>query len=76
MLNVELNTSWLHGTHTYATINTSLPSVMINNYSEGESFFAQGEEADSIINEIHEIWMEGIMTADEAIKQYINQFGN
>lgn len=53
----ELDTSWLAGKWTLADgteveVNTRVP------YFAYGDFFSQGESADEIINEIHQIWLK------------------
>jgi hypothetical protein len=70
--------SWLHGKYkfnrdTSAEINTKLPYVAIETYEN--SFFWQGEEADQVLTEIHNIWIsDGRRTTTSAIKKYINLY--
>lgn len=67
--------SWLHGKYEKNDdptesneykyeIHTSLPYVSI-----GE-FFCQGHDADKIIDEIHQLWINGNMTTLEAIQKW------
>jgi hypothetical protein len=69
-VNFKLNESWLHGKYAEinAEINTSLPFVSIDEY------FFQGEEANTVIQEIHNIWINGNLTVPEAITQYSNYY--
>lgn len=65
--------SWLHGSGTTSAgsaydINTKLTYVAIGDY------FWQGEEADNIISEIHQIWLTSDMTTEEAVSQYENMY--
>lgn len=70
MKNTTMNTSWLHGKYPAinAEINTSLPYVSIRDW------FFQGEEADNVINEIHQIWVNSNCTQEEAIKKWDNRY--
>lgn len=58
-------TSWLHGQHSEnIDINTRLPYVHIYEY------FAQGEDADKVINEINEIYNRDELTPLEACERW------
>lgn len=58
-------TSWLHGKHSSdIEINTQLPYVAIYDY------FAQGDDADQIINEINEIYNSADITVLDACKKW------
>lgn len=68
-------TSWLSGKHLIngfeAEINTSLSFVSLS-----ETFFAQGEEADIIIDEINLLYNNcPDLNQTEAIQQYVNSMG-
>ena len=66
---IELNTSWLNGNYANGEINTKFPYVAVKN----PDFFIQGEQADSIINEIHQIWINNPdMNEEQAFNQWIN----
>lgn len=62
--------SWLHGVYPEinAEINTKLPYLSI------DDFFCQGEDADNIINEIHQIWLKDECTQTEAISKWANSY--
>lgn len=69
-MELGLDTSWLHGKYPdiNAEINTRLPYVSIDDY------FWQGEEADSVIDDIHSIWINDDLTVEDAIKRYANNY--
>ena len=70
MKDIELNTTWLHGKYTIGgeavEINTAISYVSI-----GDRFFAQGDEADKIINEIHRYWLQYNVRVSGAIEHWI-----
>ena len=71
MKDIELNTTWLHGKYTIGgeavEINTAISYVAI-----GDRFFAQGDEADKIIDEIHRYWLDYNVRVQGAIQHWIN----
>lgn len=59
------NESWIAGKHSdNVEINTAYSTVSIGD------FFAQGEDADQIIKEIHNIWMCNDVTPLEACEKW------
>ena len=70
--------SWLAGKYNWkvddgrntveAEVNTKLPYLAIGN------FFAQGEDADKFIDEIHQIWLKKDCTTKEAIQIWANHY--
>jgi len=75
----EPDRSWLAGKYEVVgddgdpaiiEINTSLPYI-----SFGHQFFAQGEDADAMIDEIHGIWLRGDRTQAEAVSIYATSMG-
>ena len=61
--------SWLNGKHSNdIEINTSLPYVSIYD------FFAQGDDAENIINEINIIYNNENITVFEACKKWANYY--
>lgn len=68
METIELNTSWLNGKYEEGEINTSLPYVSFGD------FYAQGDEADRIINEIHQIWLSCDITTQGAVTHWIGLY--
>ena len=72
--------SWLHGKYEKYPepdedgneykydVHTSLPYIAIG------KFFCQGEEADKVIDEIHQIWLKEDITELEAIKKWENMY--
>lgn len=66
---ITLDTSWLAGRYNpfgqlEAEINTLLPYIGIG------TFFAQGEDAEQVIYQIHEIWLSGDLTQEEALERW------
>ena len=76
------DTSWLHGKYPFGEINTKLPYVVVyptGKLEPGESFepiyYAQGDDADETIKQIHEIWLaDGRRTTQTAFKHWINLY--
>ena len=68
-MTIELNTSWLNGKYPQinAEINVNFEYVAIGDY------FWQGDEANNVIDEIHNIWTDGNMSVEEAIEHYALQ---
>jgi hypothetical protein len=61
--------SWLHGKHSpEIEINTKLPYVSIYDY------FAQGEDADNVIEEINLIWNKEDITILQAIEKWASYY--
>ena len=73
------DTSWLSGKwdtrYGKAEISTAYSFVSLPQFFEGEELFAQGEQADSIIEDIHQYWVAGDIDQVEAIEKYINNYG-
>ena len=67
---MELNETWLYGKYDNGEINTSLPYVAFNN----PDWFFQGEEADNVISEIHNYWLQNDVTTEEAFSWYFNTY--
>ena len=65
---IELNETWLNGKYSNGEINTSLPFIAVNN----PEFFAQGDDADSIISDIFEYWNNNDVTTEDAFNNWIN----
>lgn len=57
----------INGKTEEAEINTKLPYIGL-----GPSYFAQGEEAENTIDEIHKIWISGDLTTQQAVQQWVN----
>lgn len=68
------NESWLNGGYMFGEIDTAYGTVLVDaEYtSEGQEFFAQGEDADRHIKEIHNIWLTKDCTQEEAFLEWIN----
>lgn len=75
-MKLKLNESWIAGKYVIdnqkVEINTSLPYVSIEGYRI--DYFTQGEVADQIIKDIHQIWLKGKLTQDQAIQKWINTY--
>lgn len=72
--NLTLNSSWLHGQYTCGEINTKLSYVSVNGTQSREEYYAQGDDADNIIDEIHSIWINSDLTEEQAFRQWINSY--
>ena len=64
----EPDQSWLHREYKQGEINTKLPYVSLYDY------FWQGEEAEKVIKEIHEIWLKGDLTQQEAVNKWCGYY--
>ena len=62
--------SWLHGKYENGEINTSLSYVAVNS----PEFFAQGDAACDIIDEMHQYWVDNDVTQEEAFNNWINLY--
>jgi len=69
-MDITLNESWLNGKYSCGVINTSLGAVEV--YDQEEGFFAQDQHAWEIIMEIHQIWVNGDLTTEQAFQQWIS----
>ena len=69
-MDITLNESWLNGKYSCGVINTSLGTIEI--FDQEEGFFAQDQHAWKIIMEIHQIWVNGDLTTEEAFQQWIS----
>jgi hypothetical protein len=69
-MDITLNESWLNGKYSCGVINTSLGTVEV--YDQEEGFFAQDLHAWEIIMEIHQIWVNGDLTTEQAFQQWIS----
>lgn len=68
----DLCTSWIGGKYENGEINTAFSHVIVKD----PEFFAQGEEAENIIKEVHQIWILERVTQEEAFKRWIDRFLN
>lgn len=68
-----LNESWLHGKYKHGEINTWLHYLC---YEQGDfNYYSQGDEAEQVIKQIHEIWLNGLeLTTEQAFEQYFSNF--
>ena len=69
-MDITLNESWQNGKYSCGVINTSLCIVEVFDPEEG--FLAQDEHAWKIISEIHQIWVNGDITTEQAFQQWIS----
>lgn len=74
--NFQLNESWLNGKYVIDNQNVEIDFSHSIFSVEGYRtiFFAQGEDADNIISEIHQIWLNENLTQSEAIQIWINAY--
>jgi hypothetical protein len=76
---VKPDKSWLSGTwntrYGEAVISTAYSYVSLPQFFNGEELFAQGDHAESIIEDIHQYWVAGNLTQIQAIEKYINNYG-
>jgi len=70
-MDITLNESWISGKYSCGIIDTSLGTVEV--FDGEEVFFAQDEHAWKIISEIHQIWVDGNLTTEQAFQQWITQ---
>ena len=68
MIMITLNISWLHGKFECGEIDTSLGTVAV--YSP--EFFAQGDDAFGIIEEIRSIWINSDVSVEQAFSSWIS----
>ena len=67
--NIEtLTTSWLNGKYKNGEINTWLPFVSVND----PEFYADGEDAERIIEDIYNYWLNGKVGQEDAFNWWIN----
>lgn len=68
---ITLNETWINGRYNIngqqVEVNTRLSYVAI-----GEDYFFQGQEADTVICDIHQLWIDSDMTVEQAIEKWIN----
>jgi hypothetical protein len=69
-MDITLNESWLNGKYSCGVINTSLGTVEV--FDQEEGFFVQDQQAWEIIMEIHQIWVNGDLTTEQAFQQWIS----
>jgi len=78
-ITVNPDRSWLHGKYDTeygkAEIDIFYSTVFIEGFFSEGDLFAQGDEADSIIEDIHQYWVAGDLTQLEALEKYINNYG-
>jgi len=74
----SLDVSWLNGNYSNGAISTSYQTVAIKDFwsnNPDTELFAQGEEADRIINEIYDIWIKYGCDVEQAIDAYRSLYG-
>jgi hypothetical protein len=69
-MDITLNESWLNGKYSCGVINTSLGTVEV--FDQEEGFFAQDQHSWEIIMQIHQIWVNGDLTTEQAFQQWIS----
>lgn len=69
-MQLQLNETWLHGKYKNGEINTSLSYVAVKE----PEFFAQGDNASDIIKEIHDLWLSGPLTEEQAFDRWIELY--
>ena len=69
-MDITLNESWISGKYSCGVIDTSLGTVEVFDVEEG--FFAQDAYAWEIISEIHQNWVSGDLTTEQAFQQWIS----
>ena len=62
---IELNESWLNGKFKNGEINTRIPYVVT------DDFFAQGDDAERIIDEIFTAWTTGNISVEQAFNEWL-----
>ena len=65
--NTPPDKSWVNGKYKNGEINVSMETVSVND----PEFFAQGDDARIIINDIYQIWVNGYMTQEQAFNEWI-----
>ena len=69
-MDITLNESWISGKFSCGVIDTSLGIVEV--FDDEDGFFAQDEHAWKIISEIHQIWVSGELTTEQAFQHWIS----
>ncbi|MFA6128803.1 MAG: hypothetical protein WC699_16000 [Bacteroidales bacterium] len=67
---ITLNLSWLHGKYVCGEIDSRIGTVQVYDVD----FFAQGEEAFDIIEQIRRIWIERDMSVEQAFMAWISMY--
>ena len=67
---MELNETWLNGRYENGEINTSLSFVSVND----PEFYADGEDAERIIEDIYNYWLNGNIGQEDAFNWWINLY--
>ena len=68
-----LNDSWLHGKYNIAGLSCEI-NTMYSYIAVGDDWFFQGQDASEFISEIHQIWIHGNCTTEEAFINWINMY--
>lgn len=67
----EVSETWLNGKYENGEINTSLSYVSVKD----PEMFVQGSEADEIIKEVHNIWINNPnFTTEQAFNAWVNMY--
>jgi len=69
-MKITLNESWISGKYANGEINTAYSTVAV---TEPE-FFAQGDDADQIITQIHSYWINNDVTSEDAFNWWVDTF--
>lgn len=73
---MTLNETWLNGTYTVdnhkVEINTSLPYFAVDGHRC--DFFAQGDDVNTIIAEIHNHWLKSGESVENSVSFWINAY--
>lgn len=68
---IGLDESWISGKYANGEINTAHSTVAVTE----PDFFAQGEDADQIISEIHQYWISREdATQEDAFNWWVNTY--
>ena len=65
---IQLNLSWLTGRFDFGELNSQLGYVSV----EDPEFFAQGDDAYRILEDIRSIWMREDCSVEQAFQAWIN----
>ena len=66
-MDITLNETWISGKYANGEIDTAYSTVSVND----PEFFAQGDDADQIIKEIHEYWINNDVTTEQAFDFWV-----
>lgn len=66
----DLDASWLHGKYANGEINTKLSYVAVND----PEFYAQGDDADQIIEEMRKRWNASNLTQEKVFNEWVSMY--